>query len=220
MPRIAANKAYVQQSQPQPQQPQPQSQPQPQPTAIEESKQFNNLKVLNKTIENTQLDTMIEERDSKMNEINKTLNINNLQKSIVGEETDGDNNMESNNIMTQMSNIQQVMQINDQINDLTQLKNLDDDNKPTVIQTITPSQVVSSTNIQKKIDNTTKNTKFGKYMGNVQKLRNISLSLGDNLSLDKVIKHLDKRIMFLEFKKGVSYEENTMDYLNYNFFTE
>ena len=68
--------------------------------------------------------------------------------------------------------------------------------------------------------NKEKDKKFGEYMIRRNKMRNAYTVEGESVSLNQIIDHLDKRIMYLEYKRDISYEDDSKNRLDYNLFVK
>ena len=68
--------------------------------------------------------------------------------------------------------------------------------------------------------NKEKDKKFGEYMIRRNKMRNAYTIEGESVSLNQIIEHLDKRIMYLEYKRDISYEDDSKNRLDYNLFVK
>ena len=66
--------------------------------------------------------------------------------------------------------------------------------------------------------NREKDKKFGEYMIRRNKARNAYTVEGESISLNQIIEHLDKRIMYLEYQRDISYEDYSKNRLDYNLF--
>ena len=91
------------------------------------------------------------------------------------------------------------------------------------VQILNPSDITSKIKISNEdidLTNNEEDRKFGEYLIRRKRLRNEYSIEGQSISLNQIIDHLDKRIMYLEFKKGTSYEDDSKNRLDYNLFVK